>query len=356
MHFGSKFGIFTLVMSEKELYFSVDELEWDDLPKQEDGPFSLWVKNHQRETLIIISVILLLGAYFISHYQKMLEASYEQTKQTLTIDYLRDEESGEYVSVFEYGDEPVKVEDLIVSHAGDMEIEGEKVISTSEVGNQSVTIHLSTLDSYNQEVVKTYVRLFHVVDTKMPVIELHEESLTIREGESFDPYENIAHVYDEVDGDYEKGESLTQEKYFVESSVDTSVPGTYEVLVKAMDNHDNISEKSYSVTVKETWKGPFLSRSAGAIYGPSGKETYYNLNMGTIISVMRSLGFSEADYPYWIREDGCKMLGPYIMVAANYSLHPKGSLVETSLGTGIVCDTGGFAKNNPTQIDIATNW
>ena len=50
------------------------------------------------------------------------------------------------------------------------------------------------------------------------------------------------------------------------------------------------------------------------------------------------------------------MLGNYIMVAANLSRHPRGSIVKTSLGLAIVCDTGGFASRNPTQIDIATNW
>ena len=105
-----------------------------------------------------------------------------------------------------------------------------------------------------------------------------------------------------------------------------------------------------------TWTGPVLSKSAGVVYGPSGKETYYNLNMDGIVRAMRSMGFSEADYPYWVRSDGVKMLGSYVMVAAAYSVHPKGSLVESSLGMAIVCDTGGFANNNPNQLDIAVTW
>ena len=59
---------------------------------------------------------------------------------------------------------------------------------------------------------------------------------------------------------------------------------------------------------------------------------------------------------YWVREDGVKMLGDYVMVAANLKTHPRGSIVETSLGTGIVCDTGGFAKEHPERLDIATSW
>ena len=101
------------------------------------------------------------------------------------------------------------------------------------------------------------------------------------------------------------------------------------------------------------WKGPVLSKGRGVNYGPSGKETYYNLNMSTVVSIMRSMGYTGE---YWVREDGCKMLGDYIMVAANFNLRPRGSIVETSLGDAIVCDTGGFAKRNPTQIDIAVTW
>lgn len=110
------------------------------------------------------------------------------------------------------------------------------------------------------------------------------------------------------------------------------------------------------VTTTKSWDGPVLSKSKGTIIGPTGKETYYNLNMSGVVNSMRNAGFSEEEYPYYIREDGVKMLGKYVMVAANYSKYPKGSLVESSLGTAIVCDTGGFASANPDQLDIATNW
>lgn len=106
-------------------------------------------------------------------------------------------------------------------------------------------------------------------------------------------------------------------------------------------------------TVGESWDGPILNRVNGTVKGPSGKETYYNLNMSKVVSIMRNLGY---DYEYWVRDDGVKMLGEYIMCAANLKIRPKGTILETSLGTAIVCDTGGFAKSNPHQIDIAVNW
>ena len=99
-----------------------------------------------------------------------------------------------------------------------------------------------------------------------------------------------------------------------------------------------------------------LTMSAGAIQGPSGKETYYNLDMSGVVSIMRSEGYSEKEYPYWIRDDGVKMLGPYVMVAAAFNIRPRGTILESSLGTAIVCDTGGFASYNQEQLDIAVAW
>ena len=102
-----------------------------------------------------------------------------------------------------------------------------------------------------------------------------------------------------------------------------------------------------------TWNGSRLTAGSGVNYGPSGKETYYNLDMTGVIYMMRCLGNTDE---YWVRSDGCKMLGNYIMIAANLSIHPRGSLVQTSLGTGIVCDTGSFSEEDPNQIDIAVTW
>lgn len=103
----------------------------------------------------------------------------------------------------------------------------------------------------------------------------------------------------------------------------------------------------------EKWNGKRLTPSGGVCQGPSGKETYYNLPMGGVVKIMRSMGNKDK---YWIRKDGCKMLGKYIIVAANLKTRPRGTIVKTSLGMAIVCDTGTFAESNPRQLDIAVNW
>lgn len=107
------------------------------------------------------------------------------------------------------------------------------------------------------------------------------------------------------------------------------------------------------VNVGGDWEGEILTKNAGTIEGPSGRETYYNLKMSKVIEYMKSLGYN---YEYWGRQDGVKMYGPYVMCAASLDIRPKGTILETSLGPAIVCDTGDFAKSNKTQIDIAVDW
>ena len=103
----------------------------------------------------------------------------------------------------------------------------------------------------------------------------------------------------------------------------------------------------------ETWQGEALTKNKGVLQGPSGKESWYNMDMTPVLNCLAQNNiFGE----YWVREDGCKMYGPFIIVAANYELHPIGTLVETSLGIGIVGDTGGFCISDPTMVDIATVW
>lgn len=125
---------------------------------------------------------------------------------------------------------------------------------------------------------------------------------------------------------------------------------TENTYMEELDDTEKVEKKPNPNPVPT---GPHLTPGGGVFDGPSGLETYYNMDMTVIVQVAHSNGIGGE---YWIREDGCKMLGDYIICACNRDVHPYGSIVQTSLGAGISLDTGGFAVNNPTQIDIATNW
>ena len=107
-------------------------------------------------------------------------------------------------------------------------------------------------------------------------------------------------------------------------------------------------------------KGPqkkHITVQSGVFNGPSGRETFYNLPMKGVISHMRKLGYDAEEFPYWVRDDGCKMYGDYIMVATDTKRIPKGTIIETSLGLGIVCDhCESAAESNEIWLDIATIW
>jgi uncharacterized protein YabE (DUF348 family) len=102
--------------------------------------------------------------------------------------------------------------------------------------------------------------------------------------------------------------------------------------------------------------GRGLTQSKGAQFvtdsqGVSHRETYYDLNMSTAMQACGQGGY------YTVRPDGAKVdSGGYIIVAANYSIYPKCSIVETSLGAAKVYDTGGFVSRYPTGFDLATDW
>ena len=130
--------------------------------------------------------------------------------------------------------------------------------------------------------------------------------------------------------------------------------GSYRFVHCTVEEDIENSEEYKAIQGAFDYDGPVLTRSRGALAaGPSGKETYYNLNMSGCISIMNGRGFNE---PYWVRSDGVKMYGYYVMCAAGLGIRPKGTIVESSNGLAIVVDTGGFASRNPRQLDIAVTW
>lgn len=119
----------------------------------------------------------------------------------------------------------------------------------------------------------------------------------------------------------------------------------YEEIQRYIDTNYEPPTYEYSYP-----SGDVLNAYDGINYYNGILETYYNMDMSGVVDWMHTLGF---DGDYWVRSDGVKMLGNYVMVAADYDWMPKGSIVETSLGTGIVCDTG---LGGWYWVDIAVEW
>lgn len=96
-----------------------------------------------------------------------------------------------------------------------------------------------------------------------------------------------------------------------------------------------------------------LNASDGVNQYQGRKETYYNLPMRRVVDRADANGLGGW---YWEREDGAKMYGYFVIVAADFDKYPYGTIIDTSLGCGIVLDTGEFAAKNSDLVDIAVNW
>ena len=93
-----------------------------------------------------------------------------------------------------------------------------------------------------------------------------------------------------------------------------------------------------------------LTAKVGTVTFNGHKETWYNLNMNRCVTRAQNMGI-PADY--WIREDGVKMFGRWVIVAAHPS-KVRYTMVDTSLGEGIILDF--HTTDDPELIDIATSW
>lgn len=106
---------------------------------------------------------------------------------------------------------------------------------------------------------------------------------------------------------------------------------------------NNTQSQATTPVASYSSSGGRLTPSGGVFHGPSGKETYYS---------QRVLPGGGLNIPgRHVAADGTiRDADGYIVIASD--VLPKGSITQTSLGTGKVYDTGvGHAG-----VDIYTNW
>ena len=131
-----------------------------------------------------------------------------------------------------------------------------------KLGEQEITVTFTDGKKDKEEKLKIIVE-----DSKKPVIELKNESITITAGDKLELQDNIKSVKDPVDGDLKYSDkTIEKDGYYIDKGkLDTKKAGTYEVKVIAVDVNGNKTEKTFKVTVKkkETAKKPSTSNSTG---------------------------------------------------------------------------------------------
>ena len=186
------------------------------------------------------AVLILISGFFIFDSMKKQKA-FEEAENSLFI------EVDESLMNAEYG-EPFDARKAITSHEG--EITSVTEPDTKQTGDVTVIYTLSKQDAYGKTAEKSFEKTLHIKDTKAPEITFKEDSVHIREGESFDPLANIEAVSDPVDGALKQTDRLENGTWIIEDETKPDTPGKYTVTVHAKDNSGNKTEKSYTVQVE----------------------------------------------------------------------------------------------------------
>lgn len=229
-------------------------------------------------------------------------------------------------------DEYQKAEETLKKDRDTLNQQKQEVLNTQNdilARSYAMQVEKEQLEAQKQELNAQYASTSDDID------ELSEEEKTLRQNQ------------ETARKNYEK--ALAEKKAAEEAAAKKAA----EEKARAEAQKASSNTSSGTSESSSAWNGKKLSPSSGSITGPSGKETYYNLPMDGVIKILKGAGIPG---DYWVRSDGVKMYGSYVLVAADQSLHPLGSIVETSLGQGIVGDTGTFIYKNHTQIDIAVTW
>ena len=143
----------------------------------------------------------------------------------------------------------------------------------------------------------------------------------------------------------DENETFAQEEPVVDDVpvVEKSVPVAYEQPTSTYTQTYSTPTQNYNYNTN--YSSGVLTPSGGVNSFNGNTETYYNLDMSGVIANAQNMGIQGE---YWVRDDGVKMYGDYVIVA---SQHDKGTIIDTSLGTGIVldyCPAG--------TVDVATAW
>ena len=149
----------------------------------------------------------------------------------------------------EYGDKLDNTK-LFNAKESDENVKVDKVegFDAKKLGEQEITVTFTDGKKDKEEKLKIIVE-----DSKKPVIELKNESITITAGDRLELQDNIKSVKDSVDGDLKYSDkTIEKDGYYIDKGkLDTKKAGTYEVKVIAVDVNGNKTEKSFKVNVKK---------------------------------------------------------------------------------------------------------
>lgn len=176
------------------------------------------------------------------------------------------------VAVIEYGTANYDVEKFV------KKVEGDIVSVKNDIDSHKVGMHEVVFVVEKNGILKEIPLEVEVKDTNAPVIEINSDSITIKQGESVNIFDNIKSVIDAVDGKIEfssNSDNSAVNYYTVEANIDVNKVGNYPVNIIALDKNGNSSEKEFTVIVE---KNNVAARAVNLAYSFLGKPYVLGTN------------------------------------------------------------------------------
>lgn len=151
-------------------------------------------------------------------------------------------------TIVEYGSANYNLNDLIGGINGNI-VSVKRNLDTSKVGTQKIVLELEKDNVHKDVSIKVEIK-----DTVAPIIELEQQSIVIEQGENFELKDNIKRVYDFIDGDliFKEQDDLKDGYYTIDSNFNNNICGNYEVVVFAVDKHNNSTSTTFNVIVRNS--------------------------------------------------------------------------------------------------------
>lgn len=194
----------------------------------------------KKKVIILSAVVVGAIALGIGGYVYAKEQHKQAVLDAMQIDFVKE-------LTVEYGDE-VDSKSFIKEMQGGT-LQKIPALDTKSLGEQKLTFVLE-----QEGLQKEFTCMVTVRDTQPAEIKFKKNTITITEGESVDIKANIKSIRDAIDGDLrllEGKNTLEKGTYIISGEVKTDTAGTYDIHVKAMDKNGNLSEKQFTVNVKE---------------------------------------------------------------------------------------------------------
>ncbi len=165
------------------------------------------------------------------------------------------------VSEFDLENSVVTVEGFDIAKLGQQKISVIVEVESLNVGSE-IKSHMILQEDI----------LINLVDTTAPVLELKRESLTLKNGASFDATDYISSV---SDYDY-----MFDKQVKTESNVDTTVAGVYYVTYKSIDPSMNEAVKTLTVNVEEKYVAKTVYNDSNTIEAMLNEMNAYRASHG----------------------------------------------------------------------------